>query len=52
MNKYNLKELNAAIKEAISRGVKDEGMYDCLMFILVNPKLGKIWSNSLTTTNL
>ena len=36
MNKYNLKELNAAIKEAISRGVKDEGMYDCLMFIPEN----------------
>ena len=33
MNKYDPKELNAAIKEAISRGVKDEGMYDCLMFI-------------------
>ena len=36
MNKYNPKELNAAIKEAISRGVKDEGMYDCLMFIPEN----------------
>ena len=33
MNKYNPKELNAAIEEAISRGIKDEGMYDCLMFI-------------------
>ena len=33
MNKYNPKELNAAIKEAISRGFKDKGMYDCLMFI-------------------
>lgn len=33
MNKYNPKELNAAIKEVVSRGVKDEGMYDCLMFI-------------------
>ena len=36
MNKYNPKELNAAIKEAISRGIKDEGMYDCLMFIPEN----------------
>ena len=36
MNKYNPKELNAAIKEAISRGFKDEGMYDCLMFIPEN----------------
>ena len=33
MNKYNPKELNAAIEEAISRGIKDEGMYDCLIFI-------------------
>ena len=33
MNKYNPEELNVAIEEAISRGVKDEGMYDCLMFI-------------------
>ena len=36
MNEYNPKELNAAIKEAISRGVKDEGMYDCLMFMPEN----------------
>ena len=36
MNKYNPKELNAAIKEAISRGVKDEGMYDSLIFIPSN----------------
>lgn len=36
MNKYDPKELNAAIKEAISRGIKDEGMYDCLMFIPEN----------------
>ena len=36
MNKYNPKELNAAIKEAISRGFKDEGMYDCLMFMPEN----------------
>lgn len=33
MNKYNPKELNAAIKEAISRGVKDEGIYNSLIFI-------------------
>ena len=33
MNKYNPKELNAAIKEAVSRGVKDEGMYDSLIFM-------------------
>ena len=36
MNKYDPKELNAAIKEAISRGFKDEGMYDCLMFMPEN----------------
>ena len=36
MNKYNPKELNAAIEEAVSRGFKDEGMYDCLMFIPEN----------------
>ena len=36
MNKYNPKELNAAIKEAISRGFKNEGMYDCLMFMPEN----------------
>ena len=36
MNKYDPKELNAAIEEAISRGVKDEGMYDCLMFMPEN----------------
>ena len=36
MNKYNPEELNAAIKEAISRGIKDEGMYDCLMFMPEN----------------
>ena len=36
MNKYNPKELNVAIKEAISRGFKDEGMYDCLMFMPEN----------------
>ena len=33
MNKYNPKELNAAIKEAISRGIKEKGMYNCLIFI-------------------
>ena len=36
MNKYNPKELNAAIKKAISIGVKDEGMYDTLMFMPEN----------------
>ena len=36
MNKYNPKELNAAIKEAISRGFKDKGMYDCLIFMPEN----------------
>ena len=36
MNKYNPKELNAAIKEAISRGVKDEGMYNSLIFMPEN----------------
>lgn len=33
MNKYNPKELNAAIKEALSKGIKGEGMYTCLMFM-------------------
>ena len=36
MNKYNPKELNAAIKEAIRKGIKEEGMYNCLMFIPSN----------------
>ena len=36
MNKYNPEELNIAIKEAISRGIKDEGTYNCLMFIPSN----------------
>ena len=36
MNKFNSKELNAAIKEAISRGVKDEGMYNSLIFMPEN----------------
>lgn len=33
MNKYDPKELNVAIEEAISKGIKDEGIYNCLMFI-------------------
>lgn len=33
MNKYNQEELNAAIKVAISEGIKDGGMYDSLIFI-------------------
>lgn len=33
MNKYDPKELNAAIEEAISKGIKDEGMF---MFIPSN----------------
>lgn len=36
MNKYDSKELNAAIKEAISRGVKDEGIYNSLIFMPEN----------------
>lgn len=36
MNKFDPKELNAAIKEAISRGIKDEGIYDSLIFIPSN----------------
>lgn len=36
MNKYNPEELHAAIKKAVSRGIKDEGMYNCLMFIPSN----------------
>lgn len=36
MNKFDPKELNAAIKEAISRGVKDEGIYNSLIFIPSN----------------
>ena len=36
MNKYNPEELNAAIKEAISRGFKDKGMYDTLIFMPEN----------------
>lgn len=33
MNKYNPEELNAAIEKAVKKGLKDKGMYDCLMFI-------------------
>lgn len=33
MNKFDPKELNAAIKEAISRGVKDKGIYNSLIFM-------------------
>ena len=36
MNKYNPKELNIAIEEAIRKGIKEEGMYNCLMFIPSN----------------
>lgn len=36
MNKYNPEELHAAIKKAVNRGIKDEGMYNCLMFIPSN----------------
>ena len=36
MNKYNPKELNAAIEKAISRGFKDKGMYDTLIFMPEN----------------
>ena len=36
MNKYNPEELNAAIKVAVSRGIKEEGTYNCLMFIPSN----------------
>lgn len=36
MNKYNPKELNAAIEEAVNKDVKDEGMYDSLIFIPSN----------------
>lgn len=33
MNKYNPKELKAAIKAALDRDIVDVGMYDCLIFI-------------------
>ena len=36
MNKYNPEELNAAIKVAINKGVKDEGIYDSLIFMPEN----------------
>ena len=36
MNKYNPEELNAAIEKAVKKGLKDKGMYDCLMFIPEN----------------
>ena len=36
MNKHNPKELNAAIKEAVKKGVKQKGMYNYLMFIPEN----------------
>lgn len=36
MNKYNPEELNAAIEVAVSKGVKDEGMYDSLIFMPEN----------------
>ena len=36
MNKYNPEELKVAIEKAISKGIKDEGMYDGLMFIPEN----------------
>lgn len=36
MNKYNPEELSVAIKEALSKGIKREGMYTCLMFIPEN----------------
>lgn len=29
MNKYNPKELSVAIKAALSKGIKGEGMYTC-----------------------
>ena len=36
MNKYNPEELNAAIKSAISKGMKEEGMYDSIVFMPSN----------------
>lgn len=33
MNKYNPEELKAAIEEAVKKGIKEEGMYNCLIFI-------------------
>lgn len=46
MNKYDFKELNAAIKEAISRGVKDEGMYNSLIFMPENKQNGDGYINA------
>lgn len=36
MNKYDPEELSVAIKEALSKGIKREGMYTNLMFIPEN----------------
>ena len=36
MNKYNPEVLSAAIKVALKKGVKEEGMYNCLIFIPSN----------------
>ena len=36
MDKYNPEELSIAIKEALSKGIKREGMYTNLMFIPEN----------------
>lgn len=36
MNKYNPEQLNDAIKVAIEKGVKEGGMYDCILFIPSN----------------
>lgn len=33
MDKYNVKELTAAIKVALSNGIKSSGKYDCLMLM-------------------
>ena len=40
MNKYNPEELHAAIKEAIRKGVKDEGMCS------LNPYCSGQWSRT------
>ena len=39
MNKYNPEELNIAIKEAISKGIKDEGMLIASCSYLVMNKI-------------
>ena len=36
MNKYNPEELNVAIKSAISKGMKEEGMYNSIVFMPSN----------------